>query len=95
MIGHDWLSEVWDEYLTDEMDKECGATVMVLSFFSSRQPDEAYFQERTPTRDDSGKAFENYAETVRELFPSALASYAHLGWTIFEVLSERTGIGGD
>lgn len=95
MIGHDWLSEVWDEYLIDEMDEECGATVMVLSLFSSRQLGEAYIQNGNPKRDESGKAFEDYAETVRELFPSALASYAHLGRTIFEVLLENTDIGED
>jgi len=95
MIGHDWLSEVWDEYLIDEMDKECGATVMVLTFFISRQLGEAYFQDGNPKREESGKTFEGYAETVRELFPSALASYAHLGRTIFEVLLESSDSGND
>jgi len=89
-IGHDWLSEVWDEYLPEEMDEECGATTMVLSFFSSRQLAEAYFKESNPGRNRSGKTLENFAETVRELFPSALASYAHLGRTIFEVLMQRS-----
>ena len=30
--GHDWLAEVWEEYLFGELDEECGATLMVLSF---------------------------------------------------------------
>lgn len=94
-IGHDWLSEVWEEYLIDEMDEECGATVLVLTFFSSRQLGEAYFQDGNPKRKKSGKTFEGYAETVRELFPSALASYAHMGRTIFEVLLENTDIGDE
>ena len=88
MIGHDWLSEVWDEYLPDEMDKECGSTVMVLSFFSSRQLAEAYFKDGNPRSRKSKKSFEEFAETVREFFPSALSSYAHLGRTIFEVLMQ-------
>jgi len=41
--GHDWLAEVWEEYLFGELDEECGATLMVLSFFSSRQLAEAYY----------------------------------------------------
>ena len=88
MIGHDWLSEVWDEYLPDEMDEECGATVMVLSFFSSQQLAEVYFKDGNPRRKKFKKSFEEFAETVREFFPSALSSYAHLGRTIFEVLMQ-------
>jgi len=95
MIGHDWLSEVWDEYLLEEMDEECGATVMVLSFFSSRQLAEAYFAEGESKRNESRESFEEFAGTVRELFPSALASYAHLGRTIFEVLTEGAAIDED
>ena len=95
VIGHDWLSDVWDEYLIDEMDEECGTTVMVLTFFSSWQLGEAYFQDGNPKREETGKTFEDYANTMRELFPSALASYAHLGRTIFEVLLENTDVGED
>ncbi len=35
MIGHEWLAEVWDKYLPEELDGEVGSTAMVLSFFSS------------------------------------------------------------
>ena len=89
LIGHDWLSEVWEEYLIEEMDEECGATMMVLSFFSSRQLAEAYFDDSRPTRKKSDKRFEQFTETIRGLFPSALASYAHMGRTIFEFLLEK------
>ena len=89
--GHDWLSEVWEEYLPDFMDEELGATLMALTFFSSRQLAEAYHVEINPGESRTGnKSFEEFAETIRELFPAALASYAHMGRTIFEVLSERT-----
>jgi uncharacterized protein len=88
-IGHDWLSEVWEEYLLEEMDEDCGATVMVLSFFSSRQLAEAYHAETKQSgNNEPGKSFEQFAEKVRELFPAALSAYAHLGRTIFEVLME-------
>ncbi len=86
MIGHDWLIEVWDEYLPESLDEECGASVMVLSFFSSRQIAEAYYAEIDHSgRRAPGKSFEQFAETIRELFPSALSAYAHLGRSIFEV----------
>jgi len=88
VIGHDWLSELW-ENLPKEMDEECGATTMVLTFFSSRQLAEAYFEDGNPGRTETGKRLEDFSATVRELFPSALASYAHIGRTIFEVLIEK------
>ena len=93
-IGHDWLSDVWEEYLLEEMDEECGATVMVLSFFSSRQLADAFHAEIGHSeRSESGKSFEEFAEKIRELFPAALSAYAHLGRTIFEVLMENSAEG--
>ena len=91
LIGHDWLSEVWEEYLPEELDEECGATTMALSFFSSRQLAEAYFEDGNPHRSGSASAFKAFAEKIRELFPAALASYAHIGRTIFEFLLENAG----
>ena len=93
-IGHDWLSEVWEEYLLEEMDEEFGATIMVLSLFSSRQLAEAYHAETKPSgNNEPGKSFEQFAEKIRELFPAALSAYAHLGRTIFEVLMEDAAKG--
>ena len=89
VIGHDWLTDVWDEYLPESLDEECGANVMALSFFSSRQLAEAYYAEIGDAESsEPGKSFEQFAETIRELFPAALSAYAHLGRTIFEVLMQ-------
>ena len=89
LIGHDWLSEVWEEYLPEEMDEECGATVMVLSFFSSRQLAKVYIEDGSSHRSGSEASLQDFAEKTRELFPAALASYAHIGRTIFEFLLEN------
>lgn len=92
MLGHDWLADVWDEYVPEMLDEECGSSTMVLSFFASRQLAEAYYAETcTPRRRRPGKSFTEFAETVRELFPAALSSYAHLGRTISEVLAGTVG----
>ena len=59
---------------------------MTLSFFGSRQLAEAYVADIGETA--KGKpppSLEEFGKTMRKLFPSALASYAHLGRTIFEV----------
>jgi uncharacterized protein len=89
MIGHDWLSEVWDAHLPEFMDDECGANTLTLSFFSSRQLAEAYHAELGPTATaTSDKSLEQFADKIRELFPLALSAYAHLGRTIFEALME-------
>ena len=88
--GHDWLVEGWESYLFDEVDEECGATLMVLSFFGSRQLAEAYHAEMGPARNRKGDAsFDEFAQTMRRMFPDALASYANLGRTIFEVVASR------
>ena len=94
MIGHDWLSQVWEEYLPESLDEECGANVMALSFFSSRQLAEAYYAEVDHSESRGpGMPFERFAETIRELFPAALSAYAHLGRTIFEVLMQNAAAG--
>lgn len=88
MIGHEWLAEVWDKYLPEELDGEVGSTAMVLSFFSSRQLAELYYLESTttPRHRRPKMTFTEFAEKVRELFPSALSSYAHVGRSISEAL---------
>ncbi|MGB5166279.1 MAG: UPF0149 family protein [Woeseiaceae bacterium] len=88
MMGHDWLTEVWDEYLPEDLDGEVGSSALVLSFFSSRQLAELYHLESTTTpRQRRPKvSFEDYAEKVRKLFPAALSSYAHVGRSISEAL---------
>ena len=85
--GHDWLVEVWEEYLIDELDEECGATLMVLSFFGSKKLAIAYYEEMAPGRRKRGdESFDNFAKTMRKMFPDALASYAHIGRSIFEAV---------
>lgn len=88
--GHDWLAEVWEEYLFGELDEECGATLMVLSFFGSKKLAEAYFSDIRPSKRNAGsEAFEEFAKTMRKMFPDALASYAHIGRSIFEAILEQ------
>jgi len=88
MMGHDWLAEVWDEYLPEELDNEVGSTAMVLSFFSSRQLAELYHLESTttPRRRRPSVPFIEFAERLRELFPAAISSYADVGRSISEAL---------
>ena len=51
---------------------------------------EAYYLEATttPIQRKPRVPFAEYAETVRKLFPDALASYAHIGRGISEILTE-------
>ena len=94
--GHDWLAEVWEEYLIDELDEECGATLMILSFFGSKKLANAYFSDVRPSRRKSDdESFEEFAKTMRKMFPDALASYAHIGRSIFEAVLEHSQGGGE
>ena len=94
--AHDWLAKVWEEYLFDELDEECGATLMVLSFFGSKQLANAYFNDMKPRkRDRRDESFDDFAMTMRRMFPDALASYAHIGRSIFEAVLEHSKGGGE
>lgn len=89
-VGHDWLGEVWEDCVPSQLDEEVGSTTMVLSFFSSRRLAEAYHLEATtaPTQRKPRVPFAEFADTVREIFPDALASYAHIGRRISEIIAE-------
>jgi uncharacterized protein len=94
--GHDWLADVWEEYLFGELDEECGATLMVLSFFGSKRLAEAYFADMRPGKHKTGdESFEDFARTMREIFADALASYANIGRSIFEAVLEHGTGGGE
>ena len=90
--GHDWVMDLWNEYVSDEsaeLSKELGACLMTLSFFSSRPMAEALYREGGDgERPMEPEAFEAFAGTMRRLFPSALASYANIGRSIAEVLAD-------
>ena len=80
--GHSWLVETWENLVPDELDKELGAILAVLSFFVSREVAEALFEE-------SGSETQNpddMAASMLELLPEAMAGYAHMGRSIDEVL---------
>ena len=94
--GHDWLAEVWEEYLFGELDEECGATLMVLSFFGSEKLANAYYEDMAPGKSKRGdESFDNFAKTMRKMFPDALASYAHIGRSIFDAVLEHSKGGGE
>ena len=94
--GHDWLAEVWEEYLFNELDEECGAALMVLSFFGSKRLANAYYTDMRPGKRKRGdESFEGFAITMRRMFPDALASYAHIGRSIFEAVLEHSKGGGE
>jgi uncharacterized protein len=80
--GHDWLVESWDEYALDEWDEELGVCLMVLSFFCSRELAQAYRKEFRKSR----KSLQAMATEALELMPEAMASYAHMGRSIYEAL---------
>ncbi|HWG95507.1 MAG TPA: UPF0149 family protein [Nitrospira sp.] len=83
-IGYDYLVEVWNEYTPDELDKELGAVLMTLTFFTSPQLAQAYHQE---TKGKEG-SLDQLAQSVMEIFPEAMREYAHLGRSIYQARLE-------
>ena len=85
-LGHSWLMQLWDHYTPAALDEELGSSLVVLSFFSSRELAEAYYEEVVKP---SGTTLEKFAEQMLDLFEDAMASYAHLGRTIYTAYTEQ------
>ena len=85
LLGHQWLEELWKEYLPEELAEELAATLMTLSFFSSRALAEAFVAENTGDE----QSLETAAATFHGVLPRAVAEYAHLGRSIATALNEH------
>lgn len=76
-IGHEWLTETWDELLPEgaepELDAEVAAVLMTLTFFSSRELAEAYHA------DASRGTLAEMAAVVSRFLKPAMESYAIIG----------------
>ena len=83
--GHQWLEELWKEYLPEELAEELDATLLTLAFFSSREMAEAFLAEN-PAEEQS---LETAAATIHGVLPRAVAQYAFLGRSITAVLMEH------
>ncbi len=83
--GHQWLEELWKEYLPKELAEELAATLMTLSFFSSRELAEAFLAENTGEE----QSLESAAVTIHGVIPRAVAQYAHFGRSIATALMEH------
>jgi uncharacterized protein len=83
--GHDWLSDLWDEYTPDALSDELGSMLMVLSFFASRQLAEAFHAEV----ERKGKSLEVMCDDMLSVLPDAMANYAQLGRSISQALQEQ------
>lgn len=94
-LGHCWLEDVWGERVPDdqsETSKELAACMMALSFFSSRRIAAAFHRESDAGRRGAERrSFDEFAEIMRELFPSALVSYAGLERHVFRTRTARPG----
>ncbi len=82
--GHQWLEQLWED-LPDEVAEELDATLMALSFFSSRQMAEDFHAEATT----SEQSFEAMADAIHQVVPRAVAQYAHMGRSISKAVAEH------
>ena len=85
IVGHQWLSELWEEYTPDALSEELGSLLMVLSFFANRQLAEAFYGEASADRGTFGQM----CELMVRLLPDAQTDYARMGRSIATVLQEQ------
>ena len=81
--GHQWLKELWEETVPEELDDELGSILMALSFFSSREIAAAFHGESTTGE----QSFEAMADAIHRVLPTAVAQYARMGRSIATVLA--------
>jgi uncharacterized protein len=81
--GHQWLQDVWDSLLPDQLDKDVGLMLMTMSFFISRRMAERMREETQSTR-----TLAEMADIVRQAFPDMVLEYARLGRTIERVVRD-------
>ena len=81
--GYDWLCELWDEFIPDEISNEYATMIMVMSFFSSRDLAEAFLAELdlSPGEDVQARLID-ISTQVQEDFLQVMEDYAVLGETI-------------
>ena len=82
--GHQWLEELWEETLPEELQEELDATLTALSFFSSREMAEGFHAEAATDE----QSLEAMADAIHRVLPSAVAQYAYMGRSIATVLEE-------
>ncbi len=82
--GHQWLEELWEETVPEELDDELGSILMALSFFSSREMAKGYHAEART----GAQSFEAMADAIHKVVPRAVAQYAHMGRSIATVTAE-------
>ena len=85
-LAHDWLVELWNHYTPKGLDEELSGSLMVLSFFSSRELAEAFYQE---SNNSSTRSLDEFAEMLLGMFEEAMSSYAQLGRSIKTALAEE------
>lgn len=85
MFGHSWLFDLWDSYTPEELNEELGSCIMIMSYFADPKLAESYRKETTRKKISE----KEMAQLVTKNLTKAMASYAHLGRSIYTVISER------
>lgn len=73
LAGHEWLAELWNEYMPAELADEVDGMLVGPIFFSSRAAAEALFKE------SERESFEELADKVLGLMQEAMPAYARIG----------------
>lgn len=73
LAGHEWLEQVWNEYLPPQLTDQLDGMLVGPIFFSSRDAAESLFKETKHT------SLEELAESILVLFRESVLSYARLG----------------
>jgi uncharacterized protein len=85
LLGHQWLEDLWNVDLPDDLDEELAAILMTLSFFASRDMADRFRAEGLAPQ----RSLAEMAKSMHRVFPDAVAGYAQLGRTLAKVIAKR------
>lgn len=84
LLGHEWLSEVWEANTPEDLDEELGSCLLTLSFFVSPEIAEGYWQEFN----SKDLSLDEMAVQIIEAIPAAIVTYSDIGRNLFEEAPE-------
>jgi len=87
LIADDWLENLWQAYLPEQMKNDYQSCVNTLGFFANRKR----AQEYCLSQFGEDVSMETVAESKLETFDLALESYAHMGRKIRQALQQAAG----
>jgi len=80
--GYDWLADMWNDYVPEDLDEDFGSQMLVLSFFANTDIAKAFVEDST--KPDT--TVESMSIFIHSVFIGAMKDFALLGYAIQQAI---------